>query len=77
MGNRGGGGQKLLSTYCILGSDICYIWPCSRSSIGTVVFTVLIDSLLRRLRHFTFAFADDVKFSADVAKSSQVELQIA
>ena len=46
------------------------------SSIGAVVFTVLIDSLLRRLRHLTVAFADDGKFLADVAESNQVEVQI-
>ena len=37
------------------------------SSIEAVVFTVLINSLLRRLRHLTVAFADKVKFLADVA----------
>ena len=45
-------------------------------SIGAVVFTVLIDSLLQRLRHLTVTFADDVKFVADVAESNQVEVQI-
>ena len=46
------------------------------SSIGAIVFTVLIDSLLRRLRHLKVAFADDVKVLADVVESCQVEVQL-
>ena len=44
------------------------------SSIGAVVFTMLINSLLWRLHHLTVAFADDVTFLADVAESSQAEV---
>ena len=46
------------------------------SSIGAVVFAILIDSLLRQLCHFTVVFADDVKFLVDVVESSQAKVQI-
>ncbi len=45
------------------------------SVLGPALFTILLDSLLRRLRLPTVAFADDVKFIADVAVYSQREVQ--
>ena len=46
------------------------------SSIGAIVFTELRDSLLRRLRHFTVAFADGVKFLADVALEKSLVMHL-
>jgi Reverse transcriptase (RNA-dependent DNA polymerase)/Endonuclease-reverse transcriptase len=45
------------------------------SVLGPALFTVLLDSLLRRLRLPAVAFADDVKYVADVAVHSQREVQ--
>ena len=45
------------------------------SVLGSVLFTVSLDLLLRRLKHQATAFADDLKFGADVAVSSRDEVQ--
>ena len=46
------------------------------SLIEAAIFIVLIDSLLQQVRHFIVVFVDNVKFLADVAESSQTEVQI-
>ena len=43
--------------------------------LGPVLFTVFLDSLLRRLKHQATTFADNLKFGADVGVSSRDEVQ--
>ena len=45
------------------------------SCIGPALFTLVIDNLLQRLHYRNVAFADDVKFSTDVAVSTKAEVQ--
>ena len=45
------------------------------SCLGPILFTILLDTLLRRLRHSSVAFADDLKYVADVAISSRDDVQ--
>ena len=47
------------------------------SCLGPTLFTALLDSLLRRIRLPVGAFADDVKFMADVVTYSRAEVQVA
>ena len=45
------------------------------SCIGPAYFTLVIDNLLQRFHHRNVAFADNVKFVANVAVSTKAEVQ--
>ena len=59
-----------LSTTCDVTSGILQ-W----SIIGSILYTILTDPLLRQLSLLSVAFADDVKFLADVTELSKDDVQ--
>jgi hypothetical protein len=58
-------GSTYLATMCVTSGVV------QGSVVGPVLYTVLTDNLLRSLHHPAVAFADDIKFVADVAVCSK------
>ena len=46
------------------------------SFLGPIFFSIVVDSMFRRLRSLSVAFADNVKFVADVAVRTREDVHV-